>query len=103
MESIIRDGLIRIAPCGIEAVSTSIDRDVAISFGLHAAMADKAAYGQDAFVKLLKIDSDQMIIDGYRIKSFSDPVWGAGECDWEKEFVCYLDIPMRYVTVEDAI
>lgn len=94
---IMREGLIRVAPCGVQAVSMTDDINVALYFASLAADADRST------PIVLPIDGEALTKDGYELEPFSDGVWGAGECDWERETVCWRDIPLKYVSARAAI
>ena len=41
---------------------------------------------------VLVLDGEELLALNYDLAEFSDPIWGDGECDWEKEIECWDDI-----------
>jgi hypothetical protein len=34
---------------------------------------------------VIKFSVEKLLENGYALMPYSDPVWGEGECDWERE------------------
>ncbi len=91
---IMAEGVIRVAPCGVKAVSMTDDPRVAHYFAALAADCDNSA------PVILPLDADRLTADGYDLEPFSDPVWGDDKCAWERETVCWRDIPLSYAAMD---
>lgn len=85
-------GAILPARIGVKVVSMTTERKVADYFADNSASFDKCG------TVILQIDRAALEKDGFVLEEFSDPVWGDGECDWEKEVACETPIPLIYVT-----
>lgn len=88
-ERMQEDGFIKVAPIGVECVSTSRKREVAQYFAELAADCDQSS------VIILELDPAALVAAGLELDEFSDPVWGEGECEWEEEIACWQDIPLH--------
>jgi hypothetical protein len=52
---------------------------------------------------VLTIDGEHLQALLYQLDSYSDPVWGDGECNWENEIACWDNIdPLDEVLIEVA-
>lgn len=92
--SIMRDGVIKVAPHGVKCVSMTDDARVACYFAALAADCDGSV------PVILPIDADRLRTDGFDIELFEDQVYGEGECAWERETACWQDIPISYMPIE---
>jgi hypothetical protein len=86
--SILHDGVIRVAPTGVRCVSLTDSFDVARYFAGIAAQCDLDEGRGDGEAVIVFIAADR--VDA---QPFSDPVWGDGECDWERERAVWSDVP----------
>lgn len=93
---IMRDGELRVARFGVEAVSMTDDPMVALYFAKLAADTDRGT------PVILAIDAAQLRADGFELEPFEDDVWGDGQCAWERETVCWQNIPVKYLTPASA-
>ena len=85
--SIQRDGIIRKAPFGDQGVSLTDLPSVASYFARLAADCD----GCEPVI--LSVDPDELAALGLPLEHFTSNVWGPGECDWERETMCWAYIP----------
>lgn len=93
-ELIKGDRTLRVAPYGVQGVSMTDSREVAAYF------ADLAADCDCCAPVVLRVDASALIADGFELEPFEDGVWGEEECAWERETVCWRDIPITYVSVD---
>lgn len=89
--SILKDRLLRTAPFGDRHVSLTDDIEVARYWTRMACSADP---GSTPVV--LRVDAT-----GLPTEAFSSQVWGEGECDWESETACLVDVPIDRITVHE--
>ena len=87
-ESILRDGMIRRAQSGPAKVALTNSVDVAAYWAALAADTDRQDGRGDGAAVVLCVDADQVSAEVY-----SDPIWGDGECDWEREVAVWGDVP----------
>jgi len=97
-QGIQEDRLLRVAPLGVNAVSMSDDPRVALYFARMAVYVELSErLGLNAEPIILAVDAKALLSEGYKLERFSDPIWGQGNCDWEREVVCWTDVPLRFV------
>lgn len=89
--SIQADGLLRKARFGDQHVSLTDDIEVARYWTQMACSTDEGATPV-----VLRVDTT-----GLPTEPFSSVVWGDGECDWESETACMVDVPIDRVTVHE--
>src|SRR5438874_2168792 len=70
-------------------VALTTDRSVAEYWARLAVLGDRNVLrippDEQTLPVVLELDGDNLIKDHYDLQRYSDPVWGEGECDWEKE------------------
>lgn len=89
--AIRREGSLRPGPHGHQHVSLSRDPRVARYFAGLAAGAHEE--GQAAAPVILAVSREDLAGAGLTPLPFIDPVWGAGECEWEAEEAVSGSIP----------
>ncbi len=90
--SIQKDHTLKVAPFGDRHVSLTDDIEVARYWTRMACSADP---GSTPVV--LRIDTR-----GLPTERFSSEVWGEGECDWESETACLVDVPIDRIVVQET-
>lgn len=94
-QSIQKDGVLKIAPSGVEGVSMTPDMEVATYFAELAADADESE------TVILTLDRAALEEGGFEVEDFVDDVWdeeeGEGACEWEQEVICWSDIPASFI------
>ena len=71
------------------------DRQVAEYFAHLAAGPygdGRNAPGEESKPVVLVLDGEGLALFNYDLRTYSDPCWGEGGCDWENEIACYRDI-----------
>jgi hypothetical protein len=70
-------------------IAFTIDKKVASYWAVRSAKLDGSANRG----LILIFDSAAIEAAGYTLTPYSDPIWGVGVCDWEKEVACWSDLP----------
>jgi len=104
LKGILRENCLRESETGDDQkVALTPDRAAAEYFAHLAVVGDRELHGipeDETHPVVLEFDGDALIEDGYGLQRYSDPVWGEGECDWEKEIACWQDIkPVEEVLI----
>ena len=94
--SIQKDGVLRRASFGVQAVSMTDEVDVAAHFAEMAVVGDLSE-GVVSKPVILIIDAIRLLAEGFKLEAFSDPIWGERQCDWERELLCWDDIPIKFI------
>lgn len=85
------EGFLRPAPFGHQHISLTTDVHVARYF---AQLAVDAAEGPDCNEPVILLaDRADLEAVGIRPTPFVDPIWGIGECEWEREEAVSRPIP----------
>ena len=89
-------GYLNPAPQGDMHVSFSCCSMVAARFALNAYQIGEFE-GEDDGVGLVVLRAWVPKLERYGLKLFpySSPVWGEGECDWEREIACSEPVPIN--------
>jgi hypothetical protein len=96
LRTILREGVLRRSPVGHKAVSLTPEHPVAEYFARNAAFGDIHDHpGEDSTGVVLQLRLARVL----RLRKFSDPVWGNGECDWEQEIACWDDVALTEDTL----
>ena len=103
LKGILRENCLRVSETGDDKVALTPDRAAAEYFAHLAVVGDRELHGipeDETHQVVLEFDGDALIEEGYDLQRYSDPVWGEGECDWEKEIACWQDIkPVEEVLI----
>jgi hypothetical protein len=69
------------------------ERSVAEYWACHAVFGDRhnRPHVQSRGVVLV-LNGEKLLARGYHLTEFRDEIWGEGECDWENEIACWVDI-----------
>lgn len=87
-------GHVNPAPCGDKHVSLSTCPHVAARFALSAyEMGEWHGEEDEKGLVVLSVGRGILERHGFKLFPYSSPVWGDGECDWEKEISCLEPIP----------
>jgi hypothetical protein len=101
LRRILEGGCLRRASIGDQKVALSTERSVAEYFACNAVLADKHDHpDEESGPVVLVLDGEGLLVRNYNLSPFSDPIWGEGECDWEREIECWDDIePLEDVLI----
>jgi len=104
LQGILRENCLPVSETGDDqTVALTPDRSVAEYFAQLAVRGDWDFHGipeEKTRPVVLELDGDGLIEQNYDLQRYSDPVWGEGECDWEKEIACWQDIkPVEEVLI----
>ena len=81
------------SPWGDPKIALTPARSVADYFACNAVNGDRHDHPDgESDPVVLTIDGEHLQALLYQVDSYSDPVWGDGECDWENEIACWDDI-----------
>ena len=80
-------------PVGRPKIALTPARSVADYFACNAVNGDRHDHPDDeSDPVVLTIDGEYLYDLLYDLGSYSDPVWGDGECHWENEIACWDNI-----------
>jgi hypothetical protein len=104
LEGILADNRLQVSVSGDPKISLTPARSVAEYFACNAVNGDRHDHPDDeSDPVVLTIDGEHLQALLYQLDSYSDPVWGDGECDWENEIACWDNIdPLDEVLIEVA-
>ena len=102
LRDILRENRLRLPQAGDQKISLTTERSVAEYFASNAVFGDHRSHpDEESKPVLLLLDGAGLLALHYELESFSDPIWGDGECDWENEIACWTDIdPLDEVLID---
>jgi len=101
-QSIQQDGALRLPSSGYRKISLTTDRSVAEYWAKLAPIVDRKEGRGDGPGVILVLSHSALETGGHWLTEFSDDVWGAGECDWEREVACWSEIDIAQVMVAQS-
>jgi hypothetical protein len=101
-QSIQQDGALRLPSSGYRKISLTTDRSVATYWAKLASIVDRKEGRGDGPGVILVLSHSALETSGHWLTEFSDDVWGAGECDWEREVACWSEIDIAQVMVAQS-
>jgi len=104
LKGILADNRLQTSPWGDPKIALTPARSVAEYFACNVVNGDRHDHPDDeSDPVVLTIDGEYLYDLLYDLGSYSDPVWGDGECHWENEIACWDNIaPLDEVLIEVA-